>query len=165
MKHLILFLALVVTACAQVICPKCQEARTTSIVTELHTTSTLAYRPVQYSASGERIDSADTNSWTTYYSCSAGHTFTSHDIVKPSSGLYVSALRLDEVAATSGVYIDNLVINMRSSPQLVLALSGIKYDESNYPRRPEKPEEVKVEIFTTDGRRWVAKWELQEETK
>lgn len=54
------------------ICPKCIEEGKKSVVTQGHTTNTLAYQPAQWDEDGHIMPFRGKTS-TTYYSCSNGH--------------------------------------------------------------------------------------------
>lgn len=54
-----------------------------------------------------------------------------------------------------------LITGIKREPPLPPAvtgpLAGLQLWQERY-RRPDKPEQITVVIFTTDGRRWVAQW-------
>jgi hypothetical protein len=53
------------------------------------------------------------------------------------------------------------IFELNGIPTIQFSYPGGGYNFAQNPqyKRPEKPEQVKAELWTADGKKWVAKWE------
>lgn len=81
-----------------------------------------------------------------------GSLLTAADSSKPTvtgTGLIIDTSKWATIATSHSI-----VWTQAQSTNEILKVTGIETYS-----RPKKPEDCKVELYTADGKRWVAKWE------